>query len=101
MAILLLGLAVLAVFVPEPSETSPPKSLREAVVEPFKEFFSRKAAIAVLGCIVLYKLGDAFAGSLSTAFLIRGAGFSAAEVGAVNKGMGLLATLIGGLAGGF
>jgi len=100
MAVILVGLALLAIFVPEPSETKPPKSLREAVVEPFKEFFSRKAAIAVLGCIVLYKLGDAFAGSLSTAFLIRGAGFSAAEVGAVNKGMGLLATLIGGLAGG-
>ena len=34
--------------------------------------------------IVLYKLGDAFAGSLSTTFLIRGAGFTATEVGAVS-----------------
>ena len=40
------------------------------------------AIIALLALIVLYKLGDAFAGALTTAFLIRGAGFSATEVGA-------------------
>ena len=48
-----------------------------------------------------YKLGDAFAGALSTTFLIRGAGFSAAEVGAVNKMLGLAATILGALAGGW
>ena len=45
-------------------------------------------------------MGDAFTGSLSTAFLIRGAEFSPAEVGAVSKGVGLAATLLGGLFGG-
>ncbi len=100
MAGLCLVLAAVAFFAPEPSAARPPASLRAAVVEPFKEFFSRRAAWWLLAAIVLYKLGDAFAGSLSTAFLIRGAGFSAAEVGAVNKGMGLVATLVGGLAGG-
>jgi MFS transporter, PAT family, beta-lactamase induction signal transducer AmpG len=100
MAGLCLVLATVAAFAPEPSNARPPASLRAAVVEPFREFFSRRAAWWLLAAIVLYKLGDAFAGSLSTAFLIRGAGFSAAEVGAVNKGMGLAATLIGGLAGG-
>ncbi len=49
---------------------------------------------------MLYKLGDAFAGSLSTAFLIRGAGFTATEVGAFNKVLGLIATIVGALAGG-
>jgi PAT family beta-lactamase induction signal transducer AmpG len=49
---------------------------------------------------VLYKLGDAFAGSLSTTFLIRGAGFTATEVGAVNKVLGLAATIVGALVGG-
>ncbi|MFM1826980.1 MAG: hypothetical protein RLY67_361 [Pseudomonadota bacterium] len=100
MAGLCLVLALIAALAPEPSEIRAPTSLRDAVVEPFKEFFGRKAAIVILVAIVLYKLGDAFAGSLSTAFLIRGAGFSPAEVGAVNKGMGLLATLVGGLVGG-
>src|SRR5699024_951156 len=50
--------------------------------------------------IVLYKLGDAFAGALSTTFLLRGAGFSGTEVGAVNKVFGLAATIVGALAGG-
>ena len=100
MALFCLVLAVVAAFSPEPSQASPPRSLIEATVAPFKEFFSREGAILILITIILYKLGDAFAGSLSTAFLIRGAGFSPAEVGAVNKGVGLVATLIGGLAGG-
>jgi PAT family beta-lactamase induction signal transducer AmpG len=69
-------------------------------VEPWDAFFTRRRAVALLGLIVLYKLGDAFAGSLSTAFLIRGAGFTATEVGAVNKVLGLIATIVGALAGG-
>ena len=67
---------------------------------PWDAFFSRERAAALLAMIVLYKLGDAFAGSLSTAFLIRGAGFTATEVGAVNKVLGLAATIVGALAGG-
>lgn len=50
--------------------------------------------------IVLYKLGDAFAMSLTTTFLIRGVGFDAGEVGVVNKTLGLLATIVGALYGG-
>lgn len=45
-------------------------------------------------------MGDAFAASLSTTFLIRGVGFDAGEVGLVNKTLGLIATIIGALYGG-
>jgi MFS transporter, PAT family, beta-lactamase induction signal transducer AmpG len=69
-------------------------------VEPWDAFFDRRRAVALLALIVFYKLGDAFAGTLSTAFLIRGAGFTATEVGAVNKVLGLIATIVGALAGG-
>ncbi len=69
-------------------------------VKPWDAFFRRERALALLAMIVLYKLGDAFAGSLSTTFLIRGAGFTPTEVGAVNKILGLSATIIGALAGG-
>ena len=86
---------------PEPDgEIRAPRSLREAVAEPLREFFSRHGAVWLLALIVLYKIGDAFAGSLTTAFLIRGAGFSPTDVGAINKGMGLAATIIGALFGG-
>ncbi len=67
---------------------------------PWDAFFRRDRAVALLAMIVLYKLGDAFAGSLSTTFLLRGVGFSPTEVGAVNKVLGLVATIVGALAGG-
>tara|TARA_E500000178_G_scaffold348702_1_gene404286 strand:- start:54666 stop:55985 length:1320 start_codon:yes stop_codon:yes gene_type:complete len=101
LAVLTLGLAILAIFSPEPTSTERPTSLYMAVVEPFKEFFGRPAAVLVLLAIIFYKFGDAFTSSLSTAFLIRGAGFTAAEVGAVSKGAGLISLLLGGLVGGF
>ncbi len=69
-------------------------------MEPLAEFFSRPGAVAMLALLVLYKLGDAFAGSLTTAFLLRGAHFTLEEVGFVNKAMGLAATIVGALFGG-
>ena len=72
-----------------------------SLMAPWDAFFSQKQAIALLGLVVFYKLGDAFAGALSTAFLLRGLGFSAAEVGAVNKALGLAATIVGALLGGW
>jgi MFS transporter, PAT family, beta-lactamase induction signal transducer AmpG len=85
----------------EPEMTAPPpRTLEEAVLSPLREFFSRPGAWVLLALIVLYKLGDAFAGALTTAFLLRGAGFSLADVAYVNKVMALAATIIGALAGG-
>ena len=85
---------------PEPSEPSAtPASLAEAVGGPLKEFFARPGVVGLLALIVFYKIGDAVAASLQTAFLIGGMGFSVSEVGYV-KGLGIGATLIGALAGG-
>jgi PAT family beta-lactamase induction signal transducer AmpG len=72
-----------------------------SLMAPWDAFFSQPQAIALLSLVVFYKLGDAFAGALSTAFLLRGLGFSAAEVGAVNKALGLAATIVGALLGGW
>lgn len=98
----LMAIGVLAaLFGPEPeAQASAPRSLGEAVVGPLREFFGRPEAGVMLLLIVLYKLGDAFAGSLTTAFLIRGVGFTPTDVGAINKGLGLFATIIGALFGG-
>ena len=57
-------------------------------------------AAAFLLFIVLYKLGDAFAGSLMTPFLLKSMAFSPAEVGVVNKVIGLWLTIGGALVGG-
>ncbi|MBI3042970.1 MAG: MFS transporter [Betaproteobacteria bacterium] len=86
---------------PEPEEAGRvPDTLTAAFSGPLKEFFARRGAWLLLLLIVLYKLGDAFAGSLTTAFLIQGVGFSATDVGAINKALGLAATILGALLGG-
>ncbi len=101
MAGLMLIGTMATLFAPEPEDAGrPPTSLSEAVSGPLSEFFSRRGAWAFLALIILYKIGDAFAGSLTTAFLIRGPGFSVGEVGAINKGLGLIATIFGALYGG-
>ncbi|MFA5353085.1 MAG: MFS transporter [Thermodesulfovibrionales bacterium] len=84
---------------PERDET-PPKNLQEAVIGPLSDYFSRQSAWIMLFLIILYKLGDAYAGSLTTPFLIKGVGFSATDVGSINKGVGLVSLIVGGLIGG-
>jgi PAT family beta-lactamase induction signal transducer AmpG len=63
-------------------------------------YFSQPGAAAFLVLIVLYKLGDAFAGSLLTPFLLKSMAFAPAEVGVVNKVIGLWLTIGGALLGG-
>ncbi len=63
-------------------------------------YFSQQSAWAFLVLIILYKLGDAFAGSLLTPFLLKGMLFSQVEVGIVNKVMGIWLTIIGAFVAG-
>jgi len=92
---------VITLFAPEPPETvAPPRTIQEAVIGPLKDYFSRQSAFAFLLLIILYKLADAYAASLMSAFLIRGIGFSATDVGTINKGLGLVSTILGALLGG-
>lgn len=99
-ALMAVGLAT-SLVAPEPVlRAAPPRSLREAVVEPLKDLLSRPGALQLLALIALYKFGDALAGTLTTAFLIRGVGFSLTDVGTINKVLGLASLLLGGLVGG-
>jgi len=101
MACLMAGCILFTVIAPNPDQESlHPSSLTEAIIEPFRDFFSREKALAFLVLILLYKIGDAFAGVLTTPFLIRGVGFTLTEVGTVNKAIGLLATIGGAIYGG-
>lgn len=101
MAALIIPCMIATLLVPEPDDIIPvPRTLEQAVAEPLRDFFARNNAWLILLLIVLYKLGDAFAMSLTTTFLIRGVGFDAGEVGVVNKTLGLIATIVGALYGG-
>jgi MFS transporter, PAT family, beta-lactamase induction signal transducer AmpG len=71
-----------------------------SAVNSFGDFLSRDLAFAVLGFVTLFKLADALAFSLSTNFML-GLGFSLTQVATVRNGIGFIATIIGGLTGGF
>lgn len=81
-------------------DVKPPATLDEAVIQPLVEFLQRDSAWLFLLLIVLYKLGDAFAGTLTTVFLISGMDFSVSDVGVINKFIGLVMTIMGALLGG-
>jgi PAT family beta-lactamase induction signal transducer AmpG len=98
--LMLVGFVATWFAIEPPGAAAAPRTLQEAVKLPLAEYFSRRGAWWLLLLVVLYKLGDAFAGNLTTAFLLRGPGFSATEVGAISKGFGLVATITGALAGG-
>jgi len=96
---LLLIVGIVTTFVaPEPVlSDAPPRTLAEAVVLPFADFFQRAGvlrALLVLLFIVVYKYSDGLAGSMSTPILLK-AGFSQSEVGAVFLGVGVIATIAG------
>ncbi|GAB3237349.1 AmpG family muropeptide MFS transporter [Pseudaeromonas pectinilytica] len=93
---------LLTVWVREPQLARAPKTLREAVVEPFHEFISRqgwRSALLILSFIFFYKLGDSMATALATPFYME-MGFSKTEIGIIAKNVGLWASVIGGLLGG-
>jgi PAT family beta-lactamase induction signal transducer AmpG len=85
---------------PEPeTPAGTPRTMREAVVDPLVEYFSRKDALWILVFILLYKVGDTMASAMTTPFYLD-IGFSKSEIGAVVKLFGFWATIAGGLAGG-
>jgi PAT family beta-lactamase induction signal transducer AmpG len=96
------GLAM-TLLVTEPQlKQGAPKTLRQAVVEPFHEFITRNgwnSALLVLAFIFFYKLGDSMATALATPFYLD-MGFSKTEIGLVAKNAGLWPSVIGGLLGG-
>jgi len=79
-----------------------PRTLAEAVFEPFHEFITRagwRYALVVLGFIFCYKLGDSMATALATPFYID-MGFTLSEIGIIAKNVGLWANVLGGILGG-
>jgi len=79
-----------------------PATLRKAVVDPFKEFFSRggiRAGLAILAFMFLYKLGDNMATALATPFYLD-MGFSRTDIGSIAKIAALWSSIAGGILGG-
>jgi len=102
-ALFMLPGIIMTLMVTEPMlKNGAPRTLRAAVVEPFKEFISRngmQTALLILAFIFLYKLGDSMATALATPFYLD-MGFSKTEIGLIAKNAGLWPSVIGGLLGG-
>jgi PAT family beta-lactamase induction signal transducer AmpG len=94
---------VMTLVIPEVSDDRlAPHTLREAIIEPFREFFGRQGvrhALAVLAFILLYKLGDNMAVALATPFYID-MGFSLTEIGTIAKFSALWASITGSVIAG-
>ena len=102
MAVLMLLGVGATIWSPEPPPVArPPESMSEAIIEPFRDFFARSKwrAVVILVFITLYRLADSMAGNMATPFLLK-SGFSQTDVGAIQGGVGLAATIIGALCGG-
>jgi len=99
MALFLVPGAIATFLAPEPEGARAPRSLREAVVEPFAEFLRRRKSLEVLAFILLYKLGDNLCTALNVPFLLD-LGFSRTEIGLATKGVGMACLIGGGLVGG-
>ena len=100
MAVFMAACVAVTLLAPEPPlPEGRPRNLREAVVLPFRDYFSRDGAWLILAFILLYKLGDTMASAMTTPFYLD-LGYSKTEIGAVVKLFGFWATLAGGTLGG-
>jgi PAT family beta-lactamase induction signal transducer AmpG len=73
--------------------------MKEAMINPLVDYFSRSGAIWILAFILLYKIGDTMASAITTPFYLE-IGFSKSEIGAVVKLFGTAATMTGAFLGG-
>lgn len=90
---------VCALVGPETQSVAAPKSLREAVIGPLRDYFQRPGAVEILLFIVLYRIDVVLANALTTPFMLQ-LGFSKTDIGALNKGLGLASSIAGSLLGG-
>ncbi|MGE3626405.1 MAG: MFS transporter, partial [Hyphomicrobiales bacterium] len=70
-----------------------------AALTAFSDFLSKEWAVAILLFVVAFKLCDTFAGVMTGPFVLA-IGFDKATYAAIVKGVGLAASLAGGVAGG-
>lgn len=98
-ACMLIGL-ITTLLAPEPQvDSPPPRTLRDAVIDPLKDFLKRDSAWYIICFVLLYKLGDAMAYSLTTPYYIQ-MGFSNVDIASIAKIFGLASSLIGFFLGG-
>ncbi|MGN0915096.1 MAG: AmpG family muropeptide MFS transporter [Succinivibrio sp.] len=101
-AAFMLPALIITIFIKEPVTINAPRSLKAAIVDPFREFISRKGLgsfLLIILFVFFYKLGDSMATALATPFYID-MHYSMVTIGLVAKNAGLWSMVIGGILGG-
>ncbi len=101
-ALFMLPGMLMTLLIAEPNLSPAPRTLREAVVEPFREFITRRGwrdALLLLAFLFLYKLGDSLCTALATPFYLD-MGYSKTQIGLIAKNAGLWPAVGGALLGG-
>lgn len=101
LGLLYLPMLIITWRAPEPEEAVvAPRSLRDAVWQPFLGFLSRHRALEILAFVLLYKLSDQLTQALTRPFLID-MGYNADHRGIALATVGMFATIVGALVGGW
>lgn len=105
LAAAMLAAAVVTLFVPEPKvDTYSQRQdylerVKEAVIDPFAEFMSRKGWVVILLFVLFYKFGDALGGTMANPFYVE-MGYTGLEVAGISKIWGVWMTILGAVIGG-
>ena len=100
MALCMLVGVFTTLFAPEPKvDVKPPRSMKEAVLDPLRDYFRRNEALWILAFILLFKIGDTMAAAITTPFYLD-IGFTKTEIGTVVKVFGSWAMIAGAILGG-
>lgn len=95
-----MGVGIVTAFLaPKAAVIAIPATLKEAVINPFIQFFRRQGAWYILLFILLYKIGDQMATDIINPFYLD-LGFTKTQIGMVAKVFGLSAMIAGGIIGG-
>jgi PAT family beta-lactamase induction signal transducer AmpG len=90
---------VATLMAPEVADSPPSPGYRRALVDPVREFLGRPHVLALVAVVLLFKLGDAVAGHMVVPYLL-GLDYSTFEVGLIQQGVGMAATIAGAVVGG-
>ncbi len=93
-----LGMVATVLAPEEDTRDLAPKSMKDAIVGPFQEFFQKKGVWLILAFLVCYKLGDNLSSALTAPFVVE-LGYSKSEYAVAVKGVGLFSLLAGGFIG--
>lgn len=100
MALIMVSTVLVTWFAPEPKDSgNQPATLMSAVIDPFREFFTRDKALTILSFVFLFKLGDSLSAAMLNPYYVE-MGYSNLDIAFIAKTVGLASVFVGLALGG-